>query len=227
MPETTFLLAGEVMDLSASLMNDTLKTVYTYVAQLPYLKMALTDLDMEFQLNNIPVTNKTGFTLPVQIGQESVPIPGDLVEIQGLYERLFGSNDPYVMMTKKEFLPHYLEQPTTALLYYNYEEQLIKFPPGGAQTIRQLKIDYIRALFLNTTDSTSPINVINTKNFLAFRTAALCARFIGEDVERADSLDSQANDAMDAVLGIGTKARQSIATRRRPFRAGYRSRGIW
>jgi hypothetical protein len=227
MPETTFLLAGEVMDRAASLMNDTAKTVYTYTAVLPYLKMALDALDMEFQLNNIPVTNKTGLLLPVAIGQVSIPIPGDCVEIQGLYERLFGSSDPFIQMTKKEFLPHYLEQPTDSLLYWNYEEQLIKFPPGGAQTKRQVKIDYIRTLFMNVNDQNTPINVINTRNALAFLTASLCARYIGEDTERADSLAAQAGDAIDTVIGIGTKGRQSIATRRRPFRANYRSRGIW
>lgn len=215
------------MDLSASLMNDTAKTVYTYVAQLNYFKMALTDLDMEFQLNNVPVTNKHTSTPLVPVGTTAIPIPGDLVEIQKISERLAGSNDPYVEMVKKEFIPGYLNQPADSLLYYEWIGQLIQFSEGGAQTPRQLKIDYIRSMFLNVSDQNTPVNVINTKNFLAFRTAALCARFIGEDTERADSLDSQANDYMDTILGIGTKGRQNIATRRRPFRASYRSRGIY
>ena len=92
MGETTSIIAREIMDKSASLMNDTAKTVYTYTAQFPYLMMALDDLEMEFQLNNVAVTNKTGFLLPVDIGTEAVPIPGDLIEIQGIYERLFGNS---------------------------------------------------------------------------------------------------------------------------------------
>src|SRR3982751_5928426 len=102
---TTTLTAALVMDRAASLMNDTAKTVFTYAAQLPYLNMAIDELQEYFQLCNIPVTNASSAAVIVPIGTTQInPVTGappndapnypyDLVEIQGLYERLSGSTD--------------------------------------------------------------------------------------------------------------------------------------
>ena len=53
MSTTADLTAAQVMDASASMLNDTAKTSYTYVAQIPYLNMALRELQEFFELNNV------------------------------------------------------------------------------------------------------------------------------------------------------------------------------
>jgi len=235
---TTSLTATSVMDKAASLMNDTAKTVYTYVAQLPYLNMAFDELQESFELNNIPVTNQT--TSPViviPIGTTSInPVDGvgsgaapnyptDLVEIQGLYERLTGSNDPFVPIHQREFLPHALDNlPTEALQYWIFEGQRIKFI--GALTSRDVVIDYIKAIFPDQIAQTTVIGIINARSFLYYRTAALCSQFIGENKTRADELNSFALMALDRVTGIGVKSKQSIMTRRKPFMGAYKRRSF-
>jgi len=234
---TTSLTAAQVMDRSASLMNDTARTTYTYQAQLPYLNMAFDELQEAFELNNIPITNQTAATIVVNVGVLSInPVDGqgagvapnyptDLVEIQGLYERLSGSQDPFVPMVQREFLPHALDNlPTESLQYWIFENQQIKFI--GALTIRDVRIDYIKAIFSSEINSSSLIGVINARSFLYYRTAALCSQFIGENKTRADELNQFATLAMDRVTGIGVKGKQSIQTRRRPFMAAYKRRSF-
>src|SRR5258705_4484902 len=157
---TTNLTVIQVLSKSASLMNDSARSVYTFVVQLPYLNIAFDELQESFELNNIPITNQTATPTPVTIAVGITAInptagtgvltapnyPEDMVEIQGLYERLAGSNDPFVPMHQREFLPHALDNiPTESLQYWIWQDQRIKFI--GAITPREVKIDYIKALF--------------------------------------------------------------------------------
>ena len=233
---TTSLTAQQVMDKSASLMNDTALTVYTYVAQLPYLQMALDELQEYFQLNNIPITNQTtspGITVNIGIkainptdgpGVITAPnYPVDLVEIQGLWERLAGSTDPYVPMTQREFISHSLDDILVdSLIYWIFEDQRIKFI--GATTAREVKIDYIKSIFPDNIMTNTVIGIINARSFLYYRTAALCSQFIGENESRATQLNTFAQMALDRVTGIGIKGKQAIVTRRQPFMSSYKRR---
>lgn len=225
------------MDSSASLMNDTTKTVYTYVAQIPYLNMALAELQEHFQLNNISVTSQTSVPITVVVGIKSInPIdgvgaglppnyPNDLVEIQGVYERSAGTTDPFIPLVKREFLPHPIDDiPTDSLQYWIWEDQKIKFI--GALTAREVKLDYIKTLFPKVTNEAAVLGVINAETFLFYRTAALCTYFIGENASRSTELNNYAILALDRVTGIGTKAKQSITTRRKPFMAAYKRRSF-
>lgn len=223
------------MDKSASLMNDTARTVYNYTAQLPYLQMALDELQEEFELNNIPITSKVPpatTTLPIGtkvigpadgIGATLPNYPQDLVELQGLYERLSGSSEPYILVKQVEFLPHSLDDlPVSELQYWTWEGQRIV--TLGATTARELKFDYVSKLIPDNITAASPIGIINARSFLQYRTAALCSQYIGENPARAEDLNNNARMALDRVLGIGIKGKQSYPVRRRPFMASYKRR---
>jgi hypothetical protein len=233
----TSLTASEVMDKAASLMNDTARTVYTYTAQIPYLNMALDELQEYFQLNNVPVTNQTSAAITVTSGTTMIcPIdgvgagpsphyPADLVEIQGIYERLAGTTNPFVPITRREFMPHPIDDlPADSLMYWIWEDQRIKFI--GATLDREVKLDYIKTLFPQVTNQAAMIGVIEAKSFLYYRTASLCTQFIGENSSRADQLNTFAVLALDRVTGISAKARQAVTTRRKPFMAAYKRRSF-
>jgi len=233
---STSLTAANVMDKSASLMNDSLRTVYTYTAQMPYLNMALNELQEHFQLNNIPVTSQTSATItipvlttavnPVDGGGTVTPpnYPSDLVEIQQIGERLSGSSDAFIPLTRRDNVPQTGDLQSHALRVWAWEDQRIKF--AGATSIREIRLDYIKNLFAEVTSETAVLGVINSASFLHFRTAALCSQFIGENQSRASELDTFAILALDRATGISTKAKQSINTRRRPFMASYKHRGF-
>jgi hypothetical protein len=227
---TPDLTAGSVMDTVASLMNDTSKQNYTYVAQLPYLKMALQDLRKLLELNNSPITNETSVikTIPASatvLGFNTIPaLPIDLIDIQRIYESPTGLNQ-FVPMDKIEFIPvRSSNVEVSQFRVWAWISNEVRFLPSVS--IIDVKLDYIKTLFTNVVDQNSQLSIINADSYLQFRTAALCAEFIGENATRAMSLNNQAIEAFEVLIGIDNKSKQGIYTRRRPFRAAWKHRGI-
>ena len=229
---TVDLLAGEVLDAAASALNDTAKTNYTAAALVPYLNMALGELQEWFELHNLSVTQRvTSPAITIITGQTEIifngggvpTLPDNLIEPLQLWESLQGQN-VYIPMTKKDFLPHNLEGvPSNYLVYWVWENQTVKFLPSNSNI--DVKIDYMAQIFTPIVNENSAINVMNSKSFLQYRTAALAAELIERNKPTADSLNGFAGLALDRVTGIGAKSKQRIQTRRRPFRASYKKRG--
>lgn len=226
------------MDLSASLLNDTAKTVYTYAAQSPYLRMAMQELREFYELNSIPVTQKSTVAIEVAAGVTAIEfnnagtpllptLPDDFVEPAQLWERNHGI-DPYIPMSKRDYLPHDLEGvQTNNFVYYTWNGQKIEFLASNQDN--DIKMDYILQLFPDagtTIDENTIINVVNAASFLQYRTAALCAEFIERNETSANGLNANAVLSIDRATGIGVKGKQNISTRRRPFRAAYKRRGF-
>jgi hypothetical protein len=231
---TTNLLAAEVMDRSATLMNDPSKTDYTYEVQLPMLNMAIDELIEALEENNSSPTNHTSpvITLPVSPGINKLtpaenPLgphyPEDLVEIQEVGERVGGSNDPFVPLNRRDFLQAF--PPSQSLMFWVWEDQMIKFNPNGALGPREIQLRYVRKAIAQAASELSVIGAINSRSYLSFKTAAFCAMFIGENETRAAVLEMQAERALERLMGINNKGRQQIMTRHRPFRASYKARG--
>ncbi len=220
----------------SSLQNDTAQDQYNNASCLPYLNMALDELQEIFEQNNVPVTNQTSAVIAVasttsvtEIGFSTVPaLPSNLIEIQQLWESITGQAQ-WIPMTRKEFMPHYLELvQINQFIFWVWKDQKINLPPSS-QT-NDIKIDYVKSIF-NTpiviADINVDLDVLNVKTYLGYKTASLCSMFIGENETRAAVLNGQAEEALSRVIGINTKGRQAITIRRRPFRAGYKRQGIW
>lgn len=228
---TVDLVASTVMDKMASLMNDTARTTYNYTNMLPYLQMALDELQEDFELNSISVTEKTSAVIQVDAGYTEIifngvgvpSLPDDLIEPQQLWERNRGI-DPYIPMTKREYLPHDLEGvPINIFGYYVWQDQKILLLESTQNN--DIKIDYVKQLFVPLVDENSQINLINARSFLQYRGASLLAEFIERNIASANSLSANAILSIDRARGIAVKGKQSINTRRRPFRAGFKRRG--
>lgn len=223
------MIAADIMNRSAVLLNDSTLSSFTYVAQIPYLNMAIDELQEILEENNVPITNKVSSILSIVVGITTInstttpALPTDLIEIQALYERLSGTTDSFLPMERREFLPE-ITTITSELQYWAWIGEEIKFI--GANTNRDVKIEYVASKITAVTSSTNTIAVINSKSFLAYRTAALCAAFIGENPNRSAELNVHAQNAIERMVNISTKSRQAIVTRRRPFMASYKNRGF-
>ena len=230
MPADT-LLAGTVMDAAAALLNDTGKVTYTYVNQIPYLNMALRELQEYYELHSISVTQKASAVIQVNAGETeltygattSPELPDDMVEPSQLWERPRDTN-PFVPMTRREYLPHNIEGVAISqFIYWVWQSQKIIVPVANQNN--DIKIDYIRYLFTDMVNEASIINIVNAASFLQFRTAGLMAEFIERNQPSADKLNAYSQLAIDRAAGIDIKGKQNIMTRRRPFRSGYKRRG--
>lgn len=227
--------AGEIMDLSAALCNDVDKTVYTYVVQIPYLNMALKELQEYFEQNNVPVTDKQSAVINCPAGTIIVPfppdpvipntpyLPTDLVEIQKVWQRTEGI-DPYIPLGRVDGPQLELSGIETSQFNgYWWEAQAIHFMPSNTDI--DIKLEYIRELFVMVEEEDDDINVVNCQSFLINRNAALITEYVEENEARAAKLNATAGIALDRSLGISAKGRQGMVTRRRPFRAGFKRRG--
>lgn len=228
------LVASTVLGKAAALLNDPARTTYTYAALVPYLNMALQELQEYFELHNAAVTDQVSSVINIPTGSTVISynavgqpaLPNDLIEPLQLWERPEG-DDPFVPMTRKEFLPHFLEgTPISQIVYWAWQSNEIRLLPANQDN--DIKIDYTRNIFTPAVDESSIINVVNGQTFLEYRTAGLAAEFIERNLGSANSLNMYADLAKDRATGITVKSKQNIMTRRRPFRRGYKTGGgVW
>ena len=225
---TPDLTAGQVMDISAALMNDPLRSQYNYAVQVPYINLALQELQETYELANIPATQVTSAVIPMDAGQTTIifnngpglpSLPDDLIEPAQLWESQRGLNE-WIPMTKRDYLPHSLETILIPqFIYYTWNSQEIEVLQANQNN--DIKMDYIGDLFVEVTDENTQINVINARTFLQYRTAGLLAEFIERNKPSADAFNADAILALDRATGIGTKGK----TRRKPFRSSYKRGG--
>lgn len=207
------LLASEVMDSAAAVMNDVNKTVYDYDTQIPYLKLALQELEEIFELNSLPVTEFSSAAIPVAanvtdlefnaVGQTR--LPDNLIEIQGIWE---WSNSFWSPLSRG-----------------SYVWKGSKLCLQESNNAREIKIDYIGSLFPKYLRSDTILPVQNAFGYLSYKTAELIADMIEHNMERAQTNGGRALAALDRISGITIKAKQNIMARRRPFRSAYRRSG--
>lgn len=222
---------AQIIKRSAALMNDSIQSVYTNDVVLPYLNVAFDELQEYFELNNVPVTNQSSAVITVPHGVSAIgfgttpPLPVNLIEIQSLYESEVGQS-AWSQMSPKSFV-HPTKDEISAFIVYSWANNQINLIACNRDN--DLKIDYVASVFptdLDIAQISTDFPIKNIKSYLAYKTAALCARYVGENESRSDELNGLAQLALDRALGISTKSRQSILTRRRPFRAAFKSRGM-
>jgi len=241
---TTAVSAGQIMDRVAGLLNDPQKTDYTYAVQVPYLNMAIEEFSDQMSEANVPFSNLTSgneglapiivpvgiaFLIPPDTHIVAPPewprYPVNLIEIQEIGERAQGDTGPFIRLPRKEF-PEVLPV-TNSLLYWVWERGVVRFNPGGANQSIEVQLKYLYQGIPYVANGDSIIDYIGSRTYLAYKTAAFCAMFIGENETRAAVLEAQAEKALERTINIANKGRQQMVTRHRPFRAAYKSRGAF
>ena len=226
------LTAATVMNAAAARLNDVSRTIYTYTLQIPYLNIALLELQEHYEANNAPVTDTTSAIINVPSASAGIVtigfsgtagriLPSDLIEPKVVWESPEGL-DQWTRMTRLDYLPEWqLQGQINQLVNYQWATNAIKVIAANADN--DLKLDYVRSLFTTVTASGDALNVINSQSFLSNRTASLMAHDIEENEQRSNDLYNDALKGLDRSLTITTKGRQRITTRRRPFRAGFKA----
>jgi hypothetical protein len=207
--------AGSVMDLAASLMNDTPKTLYTYTVQLPFLKMAQRDLQNDFILNDIKVALEVSAVIDVAANATTLTLPADFFLPIRLEERADGSTnvDDFFGMTERKVEPGTRAGSTLGI--WSYREGEIQFV--GATGAREVRLTYWRLVPSAVSDA-SVTSEDGAQNVLAYRTAMLCTKHVGHNIDRAAELLGDYQTSFDTLIGVYTKNNQSLQGRRLPFR---------
>jgi hypothetical protein len=213
-------------------LNDPNQQIYTNAALLPYIQDAGDELQAVLELNGALVLEQVStiiqFPISLNANQENLVslgnggdgstgtypslLPTNMYEPQRLEERLTGTTDQFIPMIRRQWEPNI--QPTDNLRYWTYRDQDIFFV--GCTNPIDIKIYYLQQL-VNITSTASIVPINNSQQFMINRTAAMAARYIGENTTRADELDKVAGENLDWVIRIGVKSKQGTRTRRRPF----------
>jgi len=220
-----------ILGRSAALLNDQERANYTDTVLLPYLNIASSELQEIFELNNIAVTAESSATIAVPagtsvIGFTTVPaLPTNLIEIQELFESQTGQ-EAWTPVTKRDYLTPSILGTTPINIFGIWAWMDQEIHVRAAVGAIDLRLDYIKSIFLDLalSDLGNQNTILNTDSFFQYRVAALAAEFIDENITRADKLNIFALSGLERSLGISIKGAQSIATRRRPFRAAFKRR---
>lgn len=204
------ITAGEVMQRAASLLNDRNRTMWTYTVLLPYLQQAWEELQIELENNHLPVTKEVSSLITVAAGATSVTLPSNLILLVGVKERTQGSSEDFTDLEETDWpLLNYTS--TTTLGYYTWLGETLQVP--AATTNREVKLHYVRSLS-SINDENSIINLINSKPFLALKTAAIAADLSGRAPEIAQSLEVRAGIALHKLVSIKVGALHGMPVRR-------------
>lgn len=206
-------LASVIMDEAAGLLNDASKTVFTYDVQLPFLKSAWNKLQMKLQENGIPVMKEVSAVTDVAANATVITLPSDFLQPISIEERADGSTDSFEPTIEVDAIPQ-LDTQAEEILYWTWREETLEI--NSPSTAREVKLTYWKSLN-PCTSSSSNLNVINSTEYLANKTAALVARFSGENPTRADALDIEAAVFLSSLVNIEVKKLQSVAVRPRSY----------
>ena len=207
------------MDQAAALLNDISKVDYSYTVQLPYLKSAYNKLLLRLQDNGVTVIEEISTAINVAADATFVTLPSDLIQPIKLEERLDNTSELYQSVEKVNAIPELTQLDYIAV--WNWREEVIYINPP--RLAREVKLTYIKSLTA-LADHTTNIPIINSLEYLANKTAALCARFIGENPTRATELDLEAGEALSLAIGVEVKAKQSNPVRPKGY--GYSARRL-
>lgn len=213
------IIAGDVMQEAASRLNDPNQTSFTTTVLLPFLKIAYRELRDRLTLAGIPIVDKqTSSPIVISAGSTSVSsAPSDMIEPVELHERTTGSSEIWIPMMERSWEPD--EPQSNILRYWIWREQTVYLL--GATVSREIRVRYKKDI-TQLVDTNSAIAVVNGFSFLATRTASLAAGDIGEDREREQDLNNQAQSHLAILIGEDIKKNQALPVRRRAYNAKRR-----
>lgn len=209
--------AGDVIDLSAAFLNDTGRAVYEDSIQLPYLKVAQEELEQHLITDEIPISLISEAIIEVPEGDTELALPSSFFVPIYLEERRSGTST-FSPVKERRTVDRNSPVASENMYIWDYRHNCINFV--GSTEDREIKLTYWRH-FPTIVTGGSEINIDGAKNTLAFRTAAMCARYIGNNKERSDELNMESIAARDLLLNLYVKNTQGVRARRRPFRTRH------
>jgi len=209
------LLASDVMDDSAVILNDVSRTLYSYTVQLPLLKFANRDLELLLINHGIPVTRERSASIDYTANSATITLPSDFLFPIKLFERADGSSDPWVPMIERDFESNTVNPQTTLTEWAFRDGNTINVVP--CTVARDVQLLYERQIAVITSQSSSE-EIVISRNYLAAKTAEYCARFIGRNEESANSIrDNESFRAQDALVRSFVLNEQGVRYRRPRF----------
>lgn len=216
--------ALEALDRARVFLNDTGGQLYTNAVLLPLLQVANEELGNKFLIHGIPVQKEIDTYKTITAGDTTyTPLPDDFITPVNLWQRPINQDVDFSLMVRKVWEPA-TTYDATVLGVWDWRNQEIIFQPASVNV--QVRLDYNKMLTEITTAGDT-LEVIGSLNYLAYKTAELAARHIGENPIKAAEMKEEANSALADIEIIAVRNMQFTPSRRKrfsPFRRNYSRR---
>ena len=212
------MLASEVMDEAAALMNDAGKLTWGYIQLLPYLQRAYRTLELNLFLNGVRSLKEVSLVTHVPQFTTEIVLPPDFVQPIAIGERAAGSSDGYNMVTESEWDQ---DLKVDSIYYWVWREEGLKV--NAPNLDREILIRYRKGL-TQILGENSNISILLSKPYLSAKTAANASAFGASNMERAGVLNTEANDCLTMLINSEIRNQQGLRFRRRPYGHNRRAR---
>jgi hypothetical protein len=214
------VLVSDVLADAVVLLNDAAKAIYLDSITFPFLRKAYRELEDKLYLTGSPILDEyvelaiTAGTSVLNSGS-TPPLPTNLLEPVELRDKQSGAAATTFALTKKErFVPPEYATNKNQIDIWAWREQQLYFNPP--LTNRDIGLTYRKSLPALTLVGDEVIPFI-ARTYLAARTAALAAFFIGENANRAAVLQDDANKALDELIRSNINSEQDLPVRRKGY----------
>lgn len=233
------VLVSEALAESRALLNDTAGALFSDLVLLPYARKVYREFQSWGDTYGLQTTKRsTGDLVPTTVSGNytilsytgTTPVlPADLRVPIRIYEKL--ATEP-----RNAYIPVY-ETPFKALVNlaitrttfdsWATDGTTIYLPNLTSPGTRNILIDYLGSV-ITFADEDSTLYDIHFQTYLASMTAALAAMFISQNESRASALKSDADEALDQILGVLVRKNQgAFGVRRIPFGSSRRIIDSW
>jgi hypothetical protein len=211
MPST----AGSVILRAANHLNDSSQLVYTTPVLLPFLNMALDELEGELAVFGLSALKKTTVTIPVPANSPSIPaMPVDFVEPLSLRERISGSTDDWTPITEVSDIDPNMDNVPSIIQWTIRNVTIFINPP---QVDREVVLDYVGGLTQASSAGTA-IDIEASREYLGLVTARNAASDLGNSPSKAKTFDSRIERAQDRIIRrFLNNTQMAMGVRRRPY----------
>ena len=211
------MLASEVMDEAAALMNDSGKLTWGYAQLLPYLQRAYRTLELHLFLNGVRSLKEVSSVIQIPALGDIV-IPQDFVQPISMGERALGTTDTYNTVVESEWDKNLQAD---EIRYWNFREDTLKI--NSPKTNREVLLRYRKGLS-SIQGENSNITVLLAKPYLSAKTAANASAFGAANMERAGVLNTEAGECLSMLINSEIRNQQGVKFRRKPYGFARRAR---
>lgn len=212
------MLASEVMDEAAALMNDAGKLTWGYIQLLPYLRRAYGTLELHLFLNGVRSLKEVSAIIPVPADDPIVILPTDFVQAISMEERALGSTDPFYPVRESDWEQDFKAD---SIMYWNWREDGLKINLPNID--REIRLHYRKGLTPIQSENTN-ISILLAKPYLSAKCAANASAFGAANTERAAILNSEANSELQMLISAEVRNQQGVSFRRRGYGSSRRAR---
>lgn len=212
------MLVQAILDTALFYLNDTQKTLYTYATMYEPVRIASRELNKILIAHGCEPNKVKSTAIPVPqstTNPQTLSLPADFFLPIRMFERLQNAtNDEWEPMVEQEWESETAVQ-TAYLRFWAFRNNAIYMI--GSTGNREVLLEYFGQFTAISTENTT-VDLPMAQDYLAAKTAELCARYIGMNSSFAELIaERDTKPQYESLTDILVQNMQGLPARRRKF----------